>query len=220
MAPDKVSILAVEDEAAIRELLERGLTRAGYRCVTASSFGQAAQLLYHETFALVLLDIMMPGKSGMELLPEIIAQCPDTGVIMMTGVADTATAVKAMREGALDYLTKPFDLNVLAARIEHALARRALILQNREYQQKLERMVAERTEQLEQRVKELTALNRLFQEHQGQRFQVVEAYREVLEGLQKLAQETSVLVQRAQSQPLPELEQVPLLDPEIGLNVK
>jgi DNA-binding NtrC family response regulator len=192
MDPDKISILAVDDEPDIRELLQRGLAGAGYRCVTASSFGQAAQLLYRETFALVLLDIMMPGKSGMELLPEIIAQCPDTVVIMMTGVADTATAVKAMREGALDYLSKPFDLNILTTRIEHALARRDLLLQNREYQKNLEGMVAERTAQLEQRVREVTALNRLLQEH---------------------------LRQDAQAQPPPDLEQVPLLDSGDGRNI-
>jgi DNA-binding NtrC family response regulator len=173
MAPDKVSILAVDDEANIRELLERGLARAGHGCVTASSAGQAAQLLQREAFALVLLDIMMPGKSGIELLFDITIQYPDTGVIMMTGVADTATAVKAMRDGALDYVTKPFNLDELTIRIEHALARRDLFLQNRGYQQNLERMVAERTEQLEQRVREVMALNRLLQEHLHQHPQVV-----------------------------------------------
>ncbi len=221
MAPDKISILAVDDEVDIQEVLERRLARAGYHCVTASSAGQAAQLLQGEAFALVLLDIKMPRKSGMEFLPEIIAQYPQTGVVMMTGVVDTVTAVKAMREGALDYVTKPFNLDELSIRIEHALAQRALSLQNRA-ESGLPRepgtqgyMLAERTGQLEQRVRELTALNRLFQEDLGQRFQVVvAACREVLEGLQKLAQETSVLVQHAQFQPLPDLKQVPLPDPE------
>jgi hypothetical protein len=74
-------------------------------------------------------------------------------------------------------------------------------------------MVADRAGQLEQRVRALTALKRLFQEHLGPRFQVVAACREVLEGLQKVAQETSVLVQQAQSQPLP-VKKVPLPDPE------
>ena len=131
MAPDKISILAVDDDGDIRELLERRLDRAGYHCVTASSADQAAQLLQEEPFALVLLDIKMPRKSGMEFLPEIIAQYPQTGVVMMTGVADPFTAAKAMREGALDYVTKPFNLDELSGRIEHALAKRALSLQNR-----------------------------------------------------------------------------------------
>lgn len=165
MSPDKISILAVDDEANIREVLKRGLAWAGYQCVTVSSAGQAAQLLQQDAFALVLLDIMMPGKSGMELLFDITLQYPYTGVIMMTGVADTATAVKAMRGGAMDYVTKPFNLDELTIRIEHALARRDLLLQNKEYQENLERMVADRTEQLEQRVREVTALNRLLQEH-------------------------------------------------------
>jgi DNA-binding NtrC family response regulator len=189
MAPDKVSILAVDDESNIRELLERVLVRAGYHCVTAASAAQASQLLQQGDFDLVLLDIMMPGRSGMDLLSEIAVRHPDTGVVMMTAVMDTDTAVKAMRQGALDYLTKPCNLDELTIRIEHALSRRALLLQNREYQENLERMVAERTEQLEQRVREVTALNRLVQEH---------------------------LNQDAQSQPPPNPEQVPLLDSEDG----
>jgi DNA-binding NtrC family response regulator len=149
------NILVVDDNADFQELLARGLARAGYHCVTASGADQAAQLLQGEAFALVLLDIMMPGKSGMEFLPEIIARYPDTGVVMLTGVADTVTAVKAMREGALDYVTKPINLDELGIRMDHALARRALLLQNRDHQEKLERMVADHMGQLEQPVREV-----------------------------------------------------------------
>jgi DNA-binding NtrC family response regulator len=165
MTPSKISILAVDDEANIREVLERGLSRAGYHCVTTSSADRAAQLLKREAFPLVLLDIMMPGKSGLELLPEILFRYPDTGVVMMTGMTDTATAVKAMLEGALDYVIKPFNLDDLITRIEHDLAQRTLMLQNRDHQHNLERMVAERTGQLERMVREVMALNGLLQEH-------------------------------------------------------
>ena len=133
MAPDKISILAVDDDANIREMLERRLARAGYHCVVASSAGQAADLLQQEAFALVLLDIRMPGKSGMEFLPEIVDQYPHTGVIMITGVADKATAAKAVWQGAMDYITKPFNLDELGLRMEHALTRRGHSLQNRNY---------------------------------------------------------------------------------------
>jgi putative two-component system response regulator len=146
MTPGKASILVVDDEVNIREVLERWLARAGYHCVTASSADQAAQLLQQEPFALVLLDIIMPGKSGMEFLPEIIAQYPDTGVVMMTAVTDPAIAVKARGEGALDYVAKPINLDALSIRIEHALirmehavAQRTLILQNRDYRLNLKR---------------------------------------------------------------------------------
>ena len=127
MDPDKICILAVDDEANIREVLERGLARAGYHCVIASSAGQGSHLLQQEAFALVLLDVMMPGASGMELLHELVVRYPDTGVVMMTGVVDTATGGKVMREVALDYVTKSFDLDKLTTRMEHALARRALL---------------------------------------------------------------------------------------------
>jgi len=130
MATDKISILAVDDEADIREVLERSLGRAGYQCVTAASAEQAAQLLQGGAFALVLLDIKMPGKSGMEFLPELIDQYPHTAVVMLTGVADPLTAAKAMREGALDYVIKPLNLDELIIRIKHALAKCALLSQN------------------------------------------------------------------------------------------
>ena len=158
-------ILTVDDEDAIREMLKAGLTRAGYECLTADGAGNAALLLGQEAVDLVLLDINMPVKSGMDFLPEIKELHPDVAVIMLTGETDLSTAVQSMRQGAYDYAPKPVSLAELVIRIEHALSRRALILENREYQQQLERMVDELNAQKSQRERELAVLNKLIQSH-------------------------------------------------------
>lgn len=165
MSNGSARILVVDDEESIRKLLERGLTQAHYRCATAQSAEHAAEVLQREEFDLVFLDIRMPGKSGMEFLPEITTQHPDTAVVMLTGVGELSTAVQAMRGGAYDYATKPLDLAELVIRIEHALSRRALVLEKRMYQHKLQAMVDELNALLEQRKREVKALNNLFHSH-------------------------------------------------------
>jgi len=158
-------VLTVDDEQSIRDVLQTGLTRAGYDCITAESADYATLQLDRENIDLVLLDINMPEKSGTDYLPELKERHPDVAVIMLTGETDISTAVKAMREGANDYVQKPVSLSELAVRIEHALSRRALVLENRQYQQRLEQMVDELNVQKQQRERELGALNRLFQSH-------------------------------------------------------
>ena len=211
MSPSRVRILAVDDDESTLEVLRRKLSRNGNVCDSAQNVVYAELLLQNEEIDLLILDINMPGKSGMEFLPEVVAQYPDLAVLMMTAVIDTTTAVNAMRHGAYDYVTKPVNLDEFTIRIEHSLEKRALVLQNRDYQQNLERMVAERTEQLEQKVRELLALNVLFQEHLRQRFEVVEGYRELLGGIRGVAKQAHNLIERAQSQPLPDLREVSAL---------
>jgi putative two-component system response regulator len=84
------------------------------------------------------MDIRMPGLSGMEALPQMVTDHPDTSVVMLTAVADAKTAVEAMKLGAYDFITKPFDLDDLSLRVRRALERRRLVLENREYQRRLE----------------------------------------------------------------------------------
>ena len=122
-------ILVVDDEPYTRQMLEEALARRGYECVTASGALEAAYVLEREDFDLLLLDSLMPGKSGMDLL-SAVAEYPYMPVVMMIGVADAAAVAKALRAGACDCVTKPVDLEELGARLEHALARRALILQD------------------------------------------------------------------------------------------
>jgi DNA-binding response OmpR family regulator len=150
MAEARGKILIVDDEESIRDILSRKLQSEGFDLQTAADGKEALWKLFMEDYALVLMDIKMPGLSGMEALPRIITDHPDTCVVMITAVADIQTAVQAMKLGALDYLTKPFNLDDLLIRVERALERRRLLLENKEYQQRLEQRVERQVGQIQQ----------------------------------------------------------------------
>jgi putative nucleotidyltransferase with HDIG domain len=141
-------ILIVDDELAVREVMYEGLRMAGYDCTTASNAAEALQRLEDERFALVLSDIEMPGGSGTELLRVIRERYADLDVIMITAIVDIDVALRAIRNGASDYLTKPFNLEQVKITVERTLEKRHLLQENREYQQLLEAKVEERTREL------------------------------------------------------------------------
>ena len=165
MSEHPARVLVIDDNSHIREMVQSFLIRAGYEYSTAQDADQAVEVLKRSEYDLAIMDIIMPGRSGIDLLSQVVSEYPDMAVIMMSSIIDTATAVQAMREGAYDYITKPVDLVELATRIDKALERRSLMLQNHQYQHKLEQMVDKATERLEQRMRELSALNNLFQSH-------------------------------------------------------
>ena len=141
------AILVVDDEESIRAIITRRLEADGYTCESAADGKEALWKAFMKDFDLVLMDVKMPGISGMEALPQMVTNHPDTCVVMMTAVVDTETAVEAMKLGAYDYITKPFDLDDLGMRVEKALERRKLILENRDYQRRLELRVKQHSEQ-------------------------------------------------------------------------
>jgi len=141
-------ILIVDDEELVRELLYQKLSGEGYQCQKAGSAAQALDELKSNPVALVILDIKMPGKSGMELLPDLRVKYPDTAVIMATAIADAGTAIRCMRGGAYDYITKPFNLDEVVLSVGRALERRRLELENRDYQQHLEQRVEEQARKI------------------------------------------------------------------------
>jgi len=106
-------ILIVDDEPRIRTVLERFLTRKGYKIVIAASGQEAIEKVKTDNPLVVLLDIRMPGMDGLAAMKKIKEVSPKTGVIMITGVKDEEVAKKAMELEAFDYITKPFDLNYL-----------------------------------------------------------------------------------------------------------
>lgn len=146
--PHKASILIADDEPRVREILSRKLIKEGYDCVVADDGSKALKKLSAQPFDLALLDVMMPGKSGIDVLKEIQNKYPDTAVIMVTAVSDVDTAIQLMRMGAFDYIIKPIDLDILMVSIERALERRNLMLENKGYQLHLEQKVAEQTEKI------------------------------------------------------------------------
>lgn len=114
-------ILIAEDEAPIANLIKTALDGAGYRCVWAPDGGAAADLLEAEPFDLALLDIMLPGCNGYELLQY--AQSMGLPVIFLTALGTTENKVKGLKMGADDYLAKPFAIPELLARVETVLRR-------------------------------------------------------------------------------------------------
>ena len=145
MSADTEPILVVDDEATVREIVSESLDSAGYRCTTADCTMDALQKLQKEPFSLALLDIRMPGASGMDLLREIRITYPDTAVMMVTAVDDAATAVEAMRLGASVYIVKPLNLDGLLLSVQRALETRRIILENRDYQLRLREKIQEET---------------------------------------------------------------------------
>ncbi|HXG91198.1 MAG TPA: HD domain-containing phosphohydrolase [Blastocatellia bacterium] len=144
-----VSILIVDDEEPIRRLLSTYLSN-DYRCATASSADEAAALLAVQSFNLVMTDITMPGTTGIELCQYIQQFCPETVVIMVSGMTDINYAIESMRQGAFDYVTKPFDLQQVMMSVERAHRYQVLVAAKRHYEQSLEDTVRARTQELRQ----------------------------------------------------------------------
>ncbi len=157
-------VLVVDDELPIRELLAEGLESFGYSAATAAGVDEAFEMVRRGDVGLVLSDIEMPGGSGFDLVRRVKSYDADVDVVMVTGVVDLATAIGSIREGASDYVTKPFNIEEVRVVIERTLEKRRLILENRAYQQTLEDRVASRTrEVLEQKQK----IEVLYQDLQG-----------------------------------------------------
>ncbi|HEV7681329.1 MAG TPA: ATP-binding protein [Pyrinomonadaceae bacterium] len=130
-------VLIVDDEESIRNLFACFLSE-NYECTTAASADEALAILATQTFALVISDMMMPGRNGVELLREVNARFPKTAVIMISGIDRPQRVRDALRLGAFDYLIKPCDLDVLALSVERALERRELQRTTASYKAHLE----------------------------------------------------------------------------------
>ncbi len=114
-------ILIVEDEAIMRESLRDWLTDGGYQVETAGEGEEALRTIAEHDFGVVILDLRLPGMDGLELLREARAKRPQLKGIIITAYPSIQTAVEAIKEGAVDYLTKPFDLNDLEKLIRETL---------------------------------------------------------------------------------------------------
>ncbi len=124
-------ILVVDDERSMQEFLEIFLRGEGYAVVTAGDVASARAMLENDDFDVVISDLQMPGGSGLDLLHAARDASPDAMVIMITAYASTETAIAAMKEGAYDYLTKPFRVDEIRLVIEKALEKKTLARENR-----------------------------------------------------------------------------------------
>src|SRR5437016_563838 len=120
------TILVADDDADIRDILSETLNSLGSRVITAANGRECLDKVENEAPELVLLDIEMPVKNGLEVLKELQQRGRDTTAIMITAYGTIERAVQAMQEGAFDFITKPFDLDHIAMVVEKALERERL----------------------------------------------------------------------------------------------
>ena len=155
MGQDNLSLtrphcVVADDEAHLRRVLVRLMENEGFTCHEAANGRIALEILERVPATLLLSDLHMPELDGLGLLAEVRKRQPDAAVIMITAVADVSTAVSALAVGAMDYLTKPFHLDEVRARVRQALEKRRLVLENRGYQVSLETRVAAQARRLEE----------------------------------------------------------------------
>jgi putative two-component system response regulator len=142
--------IVVDDEPSLRQVLVRLMSSDGFICFEAGSGLEALELLEKVDPHLLLTDLRMPGMDGIELLQRAREKYPDLAVILITAVADVDVALDCLANGAMDYLTKPFHLEEVRARVSQALEKRRLIVENRAYQRDLEARVAAQAKRLEE----------------------------------------------------------------------
>ncbi len=146
-------ILVVDDEQAVCSLLTERLSREGYDCRSSLSGEEAIQALEREAFDVIISDLQMPGISGMALLKQACVKYPHSAFLVATGVNDVRVGVEAMKQGAADYLLKPFQLDAVVANVHRALEKKRLELELENYRTNLEQMVKQRTKQLQSAMK-------------------------------------------------------------------
>jgi DNA-binding NtrC family response regulator len=147
---DTAAALIVDDDEQSAQLLDRLLSREGYHCTLASDAAQARARLAEREFAVALVDVMMPGESGLELVDDMLDQHADLAVIMVTGVDDPSIAELALESGVYGYVVKPYQLNQLLITVANAGRRRCLEMARRMYQQRLERRLDEQAADLDE----------------------------------------------------------------------
>ncbi len=138
-------ILVVDDERSMQEFLEIFLRREGFDVATAGDVDSALVAIDSDDYDLVITDIQMPGRTGLDLLREIRQRSNDTVVLMITAFASTDTAISAMKEGAYDYITKPFKVEEIRHVIEKALEKKLLSRENRRLRSELRSQQRHRT---------------------------------------------------------------------------
>src|SRR5829696_2343435 len=144
----KPRVLIIDNEEQIRNLLMEVLGNL-YQCSDAGSAEEALAALSRDTFDLVISDIDMGGMSGLELVPHVHSLSPDTVVVMISGNQDIEFAIKALRVGAFDYISKPIDLRHVEASVDRALNHCNLLKETRRYKEQIESLLQQRTAEVD-----------------------------------------------------------------------
>lgn len=150
------SVLVVDDETGVREIVARWLATGGYDVRTAANADEGLQCVHDHAPAVALCDIRMPGRDGLWLAQRIRQDSPETAVIMATGVQDLGSAVTSLRQGVIDYLTKPFGRDRLHDSVQRGLEWHKAACDSRRWRESLQREVDLKRERLRQALNALT----------------------------------------------------------------
>lgn len=145
MTQGPTTVLVVDDEEPIRSALRKYLVQQGYEVSAAGNGEEALALLQRQKIACMLLDVRMPGVSGVDLVPKVMELEPNIALLMLTAVNDATSAALCMQRGAMDYLTKPIELPDLERAVQRALKKRSAMLEQQNLNQWLKEEVAQRT---------------------------------------------------------------------------
>ena len=126
------NILVVDDEVKMCVILQGMLEERGHRVSTAGNGREAQELIAGQEFDVVVSDLKMSPVDGLELLQAVKKTSPDTEVVLMTAYASVQTAIQAMKQGAYDYIIKPFDLEEMGLLVDRILEKKRLVLENRQ----------------------------------------------------------------------------------------
>lgn len=131
MNKEEFRVLVADDDESVRDVVADVITREGYPVETAVDGNDALTRILHGRYHLIITDLKMPGSSGLEILKRSLSLDPDTSVIIITAYATLQSALEAVKEGAYDYVTKPFRLDEMLVTVSNAFKRAQLIQQNR-----------------------------------------------------------------------------------------
>ncbi|MGV8042709.1 MAG: ATP-binding protein [Thermoanaerobaculaceae bacterium] len=211
-------VLVVDDEAGIRETLIGFLSAGGHEVRSAASVDEALAVVSHDELDVIVSDLVMPGRDGLELVGLVRELAPEVKVILLTGLPSYESAAEAVRQGAFEYITKPTSRATLVRSVEAAANVKALEDEARRYRRDLERMVAERNRRLsdwDRRLRHLAEHARAF----GASRQLAELAPEILATLAKstLADGGSFYLRREDHLDLVAAHQAPHAAPRIEL---
>src|SRR4051794_37335904 len=150
------SVLVVDDEIGVRELIARWLASGGYDVQTAANAAEAMQRVHDGAPAVALCDIRMPGHDGLWLAEQIRHDAPETAVIMATGVQDVGSAVTSLRQGVIDYLTKPFGRDRLRESVSRGIEWHKAARDSRRWRETLDGEVGQKRQHLNDALAALT----------------------------------------------------------------
>ena len=196
MTEEQVKVLVVDDEESVRNLLQRILEEAGYSVVTAADGQEALYQVSLGEAQVILMDIKMPKMTGLEVLSKLTATSSDYCVIMVTSTNNLQTAVEALKLGAYDYITKPFDHKDVTQKVLKAVERWRRQSQEKHRYLEMQKSIAEKTQMMQEQFIEL--VNSLSREHklmQGLSGKQAGGWKELMSSLPEELQEPLATVE-------------------------